>query len=569
MSRITNFCIFIFFAALHCTGFSQTIMRPVKENKQLAGMMLEAVDPLQKVFPEVSLFPSLKATADVARGEHATFQYAFRSSFPVEHLTASVTQLDQKYSLINRQNVNIGFVDYVRTGKTIPSPPPDKLTSPSGFFPDPIIDTSYIKVRADYTQPIWVSINIPKNTPSGEYHGQLNILGRINNKNRELHVPFSIHVYPVTIDSSSLWVTNWFAFGENQFKLMNNGNSVIPFSEKYWELLKITAQKMADYNQNVVLISPLSLAEYSFNNGNFNIDFSHFDRYVETFRQAGALKRIEGGHIGGRMGDWNTSFGVSVPVVNSNPTVFEMQSISNQTAKDFYKQFIPALLAHLKEKGWDKIYVQHIADEPTDQNYQSYIDIASFFKNLAPGIPVIDAVMTKKLNNIVDIWVPILDVLDKEYDYFEGRQIKGNEVWTYTCTGPQGNYANRFIELPLIKTRILHWINFRYNISGYLHWGFNHWNDNPFDETVNPETEWPGGDCYIVYPGYKKLYSSIRLEAMRDGIMDYELLKMLSQKDPDKAKEICNQVIYSFDRYNTDIKVFMEKRKMILELLSK
>jgi hypothetical protein len=569
MSRITNLCVFIIFAALPCTGFSQTIMHPVKENKQLAGMMLEAVDPLEKVFPEVSLFPSLKATADVARGEHATFQYAFRSSFPAEHLTASVTQLDQKYSLINRQNVNIGFVDYVRTGKTIPSPPPDKLTSPSGFFPDPIIDTSYINVRADYTQPIWVSINIPKNTPSGEYHGQFNILGRINNKNRELHVPFSIHVYPVTIDSSSLWVTNWFAFGENQFKLMNNGNSVIPFSEKYWELLKITAQKMADYDQNVVLISPLLLAEYSLNNGKYDIDFSHFDRYVETFLQAGALKRIEGGHIGGRMGDWNTSFGVSVPVVNSNPTVFEMQAISNQTAQDFYKQFIPALLAHLKEKGWDKIYVQHIADEPTDQNYQSYIDIASFIKNLAPGIPIIDAVMTKKLNNIVDIWVPILDVLDKEYDYFEGRQSKGNEVWTYTCTGPQGNYANRFIELPLIKTRILHWINFRYNISGYLHWGFNHWNDNPFDETVNPETEWPGGDCYIVYPGFKKLYSSIRLEAMRDGIMDYELLKMLSQKDPDKAKEICSQVIYSFDRYNTDIKVFMEKRKMILELLSK
>lgn len=56
---------------------------------------------------------------------------------------------------------------------------------------------------------------------------------------------------------------------------------------------------------------------------------------------------------------------------------------------------------------------------------------------------------------------------------------------------------------------------------------------------------------------------------MRDGIMDYELLKMLSQKDPDKAKEICSQIVYGFDSYNTDVKVFLEKRKMILELLSK
>jgi hypothetical protein len=246
-----------------------------------------------------------------------------------------------------------------------------------------------------------------------------------------------------------------------------------------------------------------------------------------------------------------------------------MHPISDQIAQNFYKQFIPALTAHLKEKRWDKIYMQHIGDEPTDQNYQSYNEIGSFFKKLAPGIPIIDAIQTKKLDNIVDIWVPILDVLDKNYDYFADRQKKGEEVWTYTCTVPQGNYANRFIELPLIKTRILHWINFRYNITGYLHWGFNYWYDNPFDETINPDTEWPAGDSYIVYPGYEKLYSSIRFETMRDGIMDYELLKMLSMKDPAKAKEICSQIVIGFDRYNTNIKFFREKRKMILELLSK
>lgn len=569
MSNIAISYLLIIFLSLPCISFSQTIMRPVKENQQPSGMMLQAVDPLQKIFPEVALFPDLKATADVARGEHATFQFAFRSAMPIEHLTASAVQLSTNHSLINHQNVSIGYVDYVRMGKTILTPPPDKLISASGFFPDPIIDTLFIDVREDYTQPIWVSINIPKNTPSGEYNGQLKVKGRVSNKNIELHVPFSIHVYPVTIDASSLWVTNWFGLGENQLKLMNKGDSVIPFSDKYWELLKVIAQKMADYDQNVVLIAPLSLAKYSLNDGKYNIDFSHFDKYVETFRQAGALKRIEGGHIGGRMGEWETSFGVTVPIANSDTTIFEMHPISDQVAQNFYKQFIPSLLAHLEEKGWDKIYMQHVADEPTDQNYQSYIDIASFFKKLAPDIPIIDAVMTKKLNNIVDIWVPILDLLDKDYDYFEGRQSKGDEVWTYTCTGPQGNYANRFIELPLIKTRILHWINFRYNITGYLHWGFNYWNDQPFDETVQPDTDWPGGDSYIVYPGYKKLYSSIRLETMRDGIMDYELLKMLSQKHPDKAKEICSQIVYSFNRYNTDIKVFREKRKLILELLSK
>lgn len=42
----------------------------------------------------------------------------------------------------------------------------------------------------------------------------------------------------------------------------------------------------------------------------------------------------------------------------------------------------------------------------------------------------------------------------------------------------------------------------------------------------------PGGDSWIVYPNNGKLYGSIRLEAMRDGIADYTLLKMLERRIP-------------------------------------
>jgi len=78
----------------------------------------------------------------------------------------------------------------------------------------------------------------------------------------------------------------------------------------------------------------------------------------------------------------------------------------------------------------------------------------------------------------------------------------------------------------------------------------------------------PGGDAFITYPGNGKILSSIRLEAMRDGIVDYELLKMLDEKNSTVAREICRQVVYEFDKYDVDIKSFREKRKRILELLS-
>jgi hypothetical protein len=56
---------------------------------------------------------------------------------------------------------------------------------------------------------------------------------------------------------------------------------------------------------------------------------------------------------------------------------------------------------------------------------------------------------------------------------------------------------------------------------------------------------------------------------MRDGIFDYELLKMLEEKQPDKAREICRNLVFTFTNYDMDIRAFRRARREILELLSK
>ena len=118
-----------------------------------------------------------------------------------------------------------------------------------------------------------------------------------------------------------------------------------------------------------------------------------------------------------------------------------------------------------------------------------------------------------------------------------------------------GNFANRYVTLPLIKTRLLHWINYKYGSPGYLHWGFNAWgaNGDPFGDVSAPANDWPGGDSHIVYPGYRKLYPSIRLAAMRDGIRDYDLLKMVEARDSIRAQAFVNAIIFDFDRYDTSV----------------
>ncbi len=540
---------------------------------QQAYITLKYVDPLEKVFKETAFFPDKPALAEVARGEYATFQFAFRSNVPVKDLNATIQTNASKDAFIDR-DASIGYVGYVWVGRPLPRPSADKLTSASGFFLDPILDTVPSVLPPDCTQPIWISMKIPKSLEAGLYNARLIVKGKALGKNFSREADFQMHVYPVTIDSASLWITQWYDTSPLALGLMNEGKAVPSYSPRYWELLSVIAHKMADYNQNVMLISPLQLTQYRFENGKYVFDFSRFDKTVEVFKKAGTLKKIEGGHLGGRMGGWNSKIGIFVPRIESDTTILEKHLITDQLARDFYEQFIPAWVNHLKAKNWYTMYMQHIADEPTDANYESYVQIADFIKKLAPGIPFIDACHTHKIK--LDVWVPQLDLLHKDYEFYQQQQKEGSKVWFYTCMWPEDEYASRFIEVPLLKTRIMHWINFRYGIPGYLYWSFNpgRHGPHPFAETTDQNDQegggiLPAGDSYIVYPGYGKLFCSICLEAMRDGIYDYELLKMLAGKQPEKAKDICRRVVIGFNVYDTEIKSFREKRKQILELLSK
>jgi len=62
----------------------------------------------------------------------------------------------------------------------------------------------------------------------------------------------------------------------------------------------------------------------------------------------------------------------------------------------------------------------------------------------------------------------------------------------------------------------------------------------------------PAGDSWLVYPKDGKLIDSIRYEAMRDGIADYELLSMLSARNPKAAMALAEKLILAFDRYVID-----------------
>jgi len=130
-------------------------------------------------------------------------------------------------------------------------------------------------------------------------------------------------------------------------------------------------------------------------------------------------------------------------------------------------------------------------------------------------------------------------------------------------------YPNRFIDFSLLKTRILHWINFRYGLTGYLHWGYNWWSKAPFSD-VEPrqgDIDLPPGDNAIVYPGQDGMISSIRWEMIRKGIEDHEMLVELSRYRPDIAEQLCLEAVPDIKNHIRRAESFNSLRRRLIKAL--
>lgn len=77
------------------------------------------------------------------------------------------------------------------------------------------------------------------------------------------------------------------------------------------------------------------------------------------------------------------------------------------------------------------------------------------------------------------------------------------------------------------------------------------------------------GDGYIVYPDPKRnrVKNSVRMISTRDGAQDFELLKLLADKDPVLAYEKSRRVASRFNDFNWEPENLENVRREILEAL--
>jgi hypothetical protein len=147
------------------------------------------------------------------------------------------------------------------------------------------------------------------------------------------------------------------------------------------------------------------------------------------------------------------------------------------------------------------------------------------------------------------------------YQQIEDRTGEGKTTTFYVCTNPKR--PNTFTFSPPAEAVWLGYYAAAKRYSGLLRWAANHWPLDPlFDTSFG---RWPAGDTFLIYPGPR---SSIRFERLREGIEEYEKVRLLRAHlaaqgaEGSEALSILEEALVPFDyaRLGSDEEVIRHVR---------
>ena len=405
------------------------------------------------------------------------------------------------------------------------------------------------------TQALRLHVPIPPEERPGmhEYEADIALGGEAR------RLSFAVHVHKAVVPPvgrESFPYTNWFSF-----ELMAGRHGLAPWTEAHWRQIGRYAEVMVHARQNMfwVPLRDIFRAE-----GKMPVlDRERLRRIVRVFTEAG-MHYIEGGHVATRTGgEWNaTTFDTTV--VRERATSVEGNAVIARIGRQ--------LMEEIERNGWRSRWIQHATDEPTGTNAVDYRILVGMVRRHFPGVQVLDATMDPGLAGSVDIWCPQAQHYQRDRRRFEAQQKLGDRVWFYTCCFPGGPWLTRLLDMELLRPALFGWGAARFGLEGFLHWGLNHYRrgQDPFKKSVvghGGGNFLPAGDTHVVYPGKDGPWSSLRLEAQREGFEDYELLRRLKAREARKTSRIIRIAFRAFDDYTKDVKEFRAARGALLRSL--
>lgn len=408
-----------------------------------------------------------------------------------------------------------------------------------GLYPDLLepMDGGILNITLDILESLWMEFSLPEDAPAGLLESKL-ILKDYATGAVLSEEPFTVEVIDAVIPKQSLKVTQWF-----YTDCLASYYGVEVFSDRHWEIIENFAKMAKEHGINLLLTPvftpPLDTAEggerlttqlvdVKKTNGRYFFSYKKLDRWIEMCDRIG-IEYFEISHLFTQWGAMHAPK-IMATVDGEYKKIFGWETdAAGEEYGTFLRAFLKSFLSHMKKRGDDTRCFFHISDEPNEEQLESYKKAKAQVKRILKGYPIMDALSSFDFykKKIVDLPIPASDHIEPF--------IKANvpNLWVYYCCGQYGKVSNRFIAQKSAVTRSIGMQMFKFNIVGFLQWGFNFYNNQYSIAPINPYLDstggnWvPAGDTYSVYPGANGLpYPSLRLLVFEEAIADMRAMQL-------------------------------------------
>ncbi len=399
----------------------------------------------------------------------------------------------------------------------------------AGMWPDPLLPTNTFDLPANTTQPVWVTVSVPKDAPAGDYVGGVRFTsGGV----QVAEIPFTVRVWDFALpDETPLAAVYDIRFGSTW------GEPDKPRDQVRAEIRDLMAANRlcpdAIYPDPVI----------AYENGAVKVDFSAFDiaaeRYFDELKlphtyTPGYFYLFGWGHPPGEK--WGEKpYEGDYPYESADPGELRPEF------KAAYQACLRAYWEHMKEKGWADRVILYLSDEPHYQSpriVEQMKALCDMVHEVDPDIPIYVSTWqhVPEWDGYVDVWgIGHYGTVSRE----TMTQLRAAGDRLYFTTDGQMCTDTPYLAIE----RLLPHYCFHWDVDAYEFWGVSWFTYNPYEfgwpayirqSDAPGSTTWvryPNGDGFLIYPGgpigHEGLVSSIRLEQAREGVEDYLYLDTL------------------------------------------
>jgi hypothetical protein len=478
------------------------------------------------------------------KGERLNAQVLVWSPDTLQQVRFKVSDLiNAKKQVISKGNVNVNLVRYV-----VSNFPYGAKAEACGagaadtayLMPDRFETFDRFELPGKTVRPIWITFEIPTDAEAGLYSGTIDVMSEKHRQSLNIKINVQSQVLPKPKDWKfrlDLWQNPWaVAWYYN----------VEPWSDEHVALLKKHLKPYADaggtfittyavhspWSDNSYMIEGGMIEWIKRTNGSWSFDYKIFDQYVGLCMEMGIDEAITvytpvpWGH---RFRYLDEATGNYVHVTWSPDT---------KEFKSFWNIFLTDLRTHLEKKGWfEKTYLG-INENPLDIT----IAAAKVIKEHSKDWKITYAGdWHPEISALLDDYSPVISTVPALSD-IKDRKAKGMTTTFYVCCTPAK--PNNFVFSPPIEGTYIGWYTAAYDFDGFLRWAYDAWPQDPMRDARH--TAWPAGDCFLVYPGG---ISNIRYEKLREGIVDFEKIRILREQSSKSKDKKVKDLAAQFDKH--------------------